>query len=157
MTASPALRAIHILHVEDNLADVRLLQVAFSQCPVPVTVDAVSNGEAALVYLKRCGRFPDAKRPDLILLDWHLPGLDGGELLHELKRAPDLRRIPVVVLSGSVSPRALQDSYEFQASAYLEKPKSLDGLYDLASQLVGFWLYSVRSATPSAAHGESDT
>jgi chemotaxis family two-component system response regulator Rcp1 len=126
---------VRILVVEDSHADVRLLREAVREHGLDVVLDTVADGELALRHLRG-----DGPRPDLILLDLNLPRLHGREVLESIKADPDLRSIPVIVLSTSASPRDVAECYERHASAYLVKPMGLDDLGELVLAIEAFWL-----------------
>jgi PAS domain S-box-containing protein len=113
-----------VLLAEDNEGDVRLIERALRQVAPGCEVHAVDNGVKALAFLRKGPEYPDATRPDLVLLDLKLPRKTGLEVLAELKREPALRRIPVVVLSSSRADHDIARAYELQATAYVAKPVS---------------------------------
>jgi two-component system, chemotaxis family, response regulator Rcp1 len=123
-----------ILVVDDSRADVRLLREAVRDQTIAADLDAVEDGEQALHRLRT------HERPDLVLLDLNLPGLHGREVLEEIKTDPDLKSIPVIVLSTSASPRDVADCYARHANAYLVKPLGLDEFGALVRTLDEFWL-----------------
>ena len=112
----------NILLVEDNPADILLTMEAFKECAIPHELNTVNDGEEAVSYLKRAGKFADAVRPDIILLDVNLPKKNGFEVLAEIKQDPDLKRIPVIILSTSGSKHDIRKAYELHANCYLIKP-----------------------------------
>jgi CheY-like chemotaxis protein len=102
------------------------------------------NGEEALDFLRKVGRFEDAPRPDIILLDLNLPRKDGREVLAEIKADPDLMCIPVVILSTSQAESDLIESYNLHANCYIVKPVELDHFIEVVKQVEGFWLQIVK-------------
>ena len=110
---------IEILLVEDNPADVRLTQEALKEGKVRNNLHHVSDGEEALAYLRREGTYARAVRPDIVLLDLNLPKRDGREVLADIKADPELRRIPVVVLTTSTAELDIVRSYNLHANCYL--------------------------------------
>jgi chemotaxis family two-component system response regulator Rcp1 len=132
-----------ILLVEDNLGDIRLNQEIFAECDVPNQLTVVRDGEEAMACLRREGRYAATPRPDLILLDLNLPRKNGREVLAEVKADPDLRRIPVVVLTTSTAERDIIESYDLQANCYLTKPVQLDEFIGLVQSIKRFWLQTV--------------
>src|SRR4051812_38963789 len=113
---------IQVLLVEDDAGDVQLTMEAFEEHKVRNRVTVVSDGADALAYLRRDPAvYPDAVRPDLILLDLNLPRVDGLEVLSEIKGDPDLRSIPVVVLTTSQADEDIVRSYSLHANAYVAK------------------------------------
>jgi CheY-like chemotaxis protein len=142
----------HILLVEDNRMDVELTLDAFREARLMNTVHVASNGPAALDYL--FGRDPFADReayplPDLILLDLKLPGIDGFEVLRQIKSAPILKRLPVVILTSSKEEGDRALSYDIGANSYLVKPVSFDGFLGVVRQIEGYWL-SLNVGPPDA-------
>src|SRR5690606_30645196 len=105
-----------VLVVEDEPADVALLQLAFERCAQWPSVDIVNNGEQALSWLRRC------QDPEWVLLDLNLPRMGGKEVLRELRKVPRLERLPVVVFSSSVNVQDVTECYELGANCYVEKP-----------------------------------
>src|SRR5690242_7753622 len=103
-------RPIEILLIEDNPADARLTQEALRAAGIAGDLHHVRRGDEALAYLRREGVHEQAERPGLILLDLNLPGRSGHEVLAEIKGDPELRRIPVIVLSSSQAPEDIQRS-----------------------------------------------
>jgi CheY-like chemotaxis protein len=104
----------------------------------------VNDGVAALAYLRREGDYAEASRPDLILLDLNLPKKDGRELLAEIKADPNLRRIPVVVLSVSKDEEDILKSYDLYANCYITKPINLEEFITVVKSIEGFWLTIVK-------------
>jgi CheY-like chemotaxis protein len=137
-------RPVRLLLIEDNPGDVVLLREALRDAEVPHELHVAVDGREALAFLHRRGAYADSPRPDLILLDLNLPGKDGRELLAEIKRAPDLRRIPVIVLTSSEAEADISKSYELQASCYLTKPVAYSELLDVLRRMESFWLTLVR-------------
>ena len=137
-----ATRLPDILLVEDNPADVRLTQEAFRNGDINNTLSVARDGVEAIDYLHRRGRFPDAPRPDLILLDLNLPRKNGREVLAEIKADPSLMRIPVVVLSTSRAETDVLRTYDLHANCYVVKPADLDEFIDVVKSIEHFWLKS---------------
>lgn len=129
-----------ILLVEDNEADAELTCETLRAGRAAPQVEAVGDGQEARAYLLREPPYGDAPRPDLILLDLNLPGLDGCSLLRELRGQDALRSIPVVVLSSSDSERDIARSYELGANCYLTKPMGLDAYQSVVRAVEEFWL-----------------
>jgi CheY-like chemotaxis protein len=135
-----------ILVVEDNPADIDLTREAFRDVSVTSTADvhAVTNGEEALRFLRGEEEFSDRQRPDLVLLDLNLPLKDGRDVLAEIKRDPDLRRIPVLVLTTSSSTEDVRAAYDRHANAYIQKPVGFGDFLAVATSIRDFWLATVR-------------
>lgn len=135
---------IHILLVEDNPGDVRLTREALRGARVANDLQVVGDGEAAIDYLRRRGRYVDAPRPDIVLLDLNLPRLDGREVLMDIKSDPDLAKIPIIILTSSSAERDIQSSYELHANCYISKPVDFTEFIEAVRSLEGFWLRIVR-------------
>lgn len=143
-------KPLEILLVEDNPADVRLTREAFREGKIHYALNIAKDGVEALEFLRRQGRFADAPRPDLILLDLNLPRKDGREVLAEVKADPALMRIPVVVLTTSRAEMDVVKSYDLHANCYVVKPVDLDQLIDVVRSIDSFWLCAV-TLPPEAA------
>lgn len=136
-------RPAHILLVEDNRMDVELVLDAFREARLLDTVHVSPNGSDALDYLFGRGRYADRRAfplPDLVLLDLGLPGVDGFTVLRELKAAPILKRLPVVILTSSREDRDRATTYDSGANSYLVKPVSFSGFLDVVQQIERYWL-----------------
>jgi len=136
-------REVEILLVEDNPADARLTMEAFKSSTLPHSLSHAQDGVEALEFLRRQGRFSQAKRPDLILLDLNLPRKDGRELLSDIKTDQQLRRIPVVVLTTSQAQEDIQRAYALYANCYICKPVQLDDFTRIVKSIEDFWLSTV--------------
>ncbi len=144
MSQPADLREVEILLVEDNPGDVGLTEAALEESKIRNTLHVVNDGEAALSFLRREGDDSFAPRPDLILLDLNLPKKDGREVLSEIKSDPDLKRIPVVVLTASDAEQDILKSYDLQANCYISKPLDLDSFVKVISAIEEFWLAIVK-------------
>lgn len=140
MPIQPHGREIDLLLVEDNPGDVRLTQEAFKAGRVKVNLQVAADGAEAVDFLRRKGKFASAPRPDLILLDLNLPKLNGREVLSEIKSDPDLRRIPVVVMTTSNSQQDIQKAYTLNANCYISKPMEYDDFVGIVESIEDFWL-----------------
>lgn len=129
-----------ILFVEDNPADVRLFRQALIDTGARPQITVVDDGEDAADLLFKRGQYAGAKPPDLILLDLNLPKKNGLELLKEIRTHPDLKRIPVIVLTSSASHSDINSAYESGANMYLLKPSNLDEVERLMDTVVMAWL-----------------
>jgi CheY-like chemotaxis protein len=134
---------IDVLLVEDSPGDVRLTREAFRETNGLVTLHVASDGVDAMSFLKRQGTNGDAPRPDFILLDLNLPRMDGREVLLKVKEDPDLRTIPVIILTTSEADADVLKSYELNANAYLKKPVTLEAFEALVRSINDFWLTKV--------------
>ncbi|AFZ72279.1 response regulator [Natronobacterium gregoryi] len=128
-----------LLLVEDNPGDVRLTEEAFGQGRSENDLHVVSDGGEALDFLTRQDEYADAPRPDLILLDLNLPRTGGEEVLKELKDDPELRPIPVIVLTSSQTEEDITRSYERHANAFLTKPVDPDEFIETIRAFETFW------------------
>jgi len=137
-------RPIEILLVEDNPGDVRLTQEALKDGKVLNNLSLVKDGEEAVRFLRREPPYADAPRPDVILLDLNLPRKDGREVLADIKSDPDLRRIPVVILTTSNHERDILKAYDLNANCYITKPVDLDQFIRVVRSVSDFWLTIVK-------------
>ncbi len=135
---------VEILLVEDNPGDARLAQEALKEAKVRNTLHWVEDGVEAMTFLRKQGKYADAPRPDVILLDLNLPKKDGREVLAEVKEDGDLRRIPVVVLTVSDAEEDIIKSYNLHANCYIRKPLDLDRFMEVVKSIEEFWLTIVR-------------
>ncbi len=146
---------IEILLVEDNPGDVRLTRESLAEGRVRNNLHVVADGEAALAFLRRTGRFAAVPRPDLILLDLNLPRRDGREVLADIKADPDLRRIPVVILTTSQAEQDIVQSYDLHANCFVTKPVGLDQFLKVIRSIEAFWLEIVK-LPPDGARTDED-
>jgi CheY-like chemotaxis protein len=133
---------ITILMADDDADDRRLTQEAFEEGRLINDVRFVENGEQLLEYLRRQGPFAppaDAPRPGLILLDLNMPRKDGRTVLKELKTDPELRQIPVVVLTTSKADEDIYKSYDLGVNSYIVKPVTFEALVDILQTLEKYW------------------
>jgi len=133
-------RAIELLLVEDNPGDVRLTIEALKEGRVINQLTVVQDGEEAIAFLRRQGRYAGAVRPDLILLDLNLPRKGGLEVLAEIKEDPDLKQIPVVVLTTSQAEQDILRTYQLHANCYIVKPVDLNQFMNVVQAIKSFWL-----------------
>ncbi|WP_222913034.1 response regulator [Natrinema sp. SYSU A 869] len=136
-----------ILLVEDNPGDVRLVRELFIDASIANTLHAVATEEEALDFLNKRGEFADTPRPDIILLDWHLPQATGEDVLRAIKNNHELDQVPVIVLTGSTAGEDLLISSEVQPDAYLTKPLNPDDFVSLIRSFELFWLTVLRSSS----------
>jgi two-component system, chemotaxis family, response regulator Rcp1 len=137
-------KPIDILLVEDNPGDVMLVQEALSDSKVRNRLHVASDGEQAMEFVRREGKHAGAPRPDLILLDLNLPKKSGREVLREVKTHPDLKSIPVVVLTSSKSDDDVVRSYELHANAYILKPVDFHQFMKIMRAIEDFWFITVK-------------
>lgn len=137
-------RPIEILLVEDSPGDVTLTIEALRDAKVANNLHVARDGEEALRFLRQEGEFADKPRPDLILLDLNMPRKDGREVLADLKIDPELKRIPVVVLTTSQSEDDVAAVYNLSANCYVAKPVDLDQFLGVVRAIDDFWLSLVK-------------
>jgi len=133
-------RAYEILLIEDNPGDVRLTREAFKEGKINVNLEVVMDGVEAIKYLRHEEKYEDKGYPDLILLDLNLPKCDGREVLREIKSDPELKRIPVVVLTTSNAERDILQCYELHANCFINKPVDFDNFFEIVRKIEDFWL-----------------
>jgi CheY-like chemotaxis protein len=144
MTTEVRERPIEILLVEDNPGDVRLTQEALREGKVWNSLSVVNDGVAAIKFLRREESYGSAPRPDIVLLDLNLPKKDGRQVLEEIKLDPDLRRIPVVILTTSKAEEDVLRSYNLHANCYITKPVDLEQFMGVVASIEDFWLCIVK-------------
>lgn len=133
-------KPIEILLIEDNPGDVRLTEEALAEGKMCNNLTLAKDGIEAMAVLRREGDHADAGRPDLILLDLNLPKKDGREVLAEIKEDPDLKRIPVVILTSSKAEEDVVQAYDLNANCYITKPVDLDQFLFVVKSIENFWL-----------------
>lgn len=144
MISNPSYRPIEILLVEDSPSDANLTMREFNRSQIANHLHWVENGELAMNYLRGQGEFTQAPRPDLILLDLNLPGMDGREVLAEVKADIDLKRIPVVILTTSTDEEDVLHSYNLNANCYVTKPIDIHQFIHVIQLIKDFWLAAVK-------------
>ncbi len=137
-------KPVEVLLVEDNPGDVRLTLEALKDGKVNNHLSVVEDGVEALAFLRREGKYADASRPDLILLDLNLPKKDGREVLAEIKADEDLKRIPVVVLTTSKAEEDILKTYNLHANCYITKPVDFDQFVIVVRLIEDFWFTIVK-------------
>lgn len=142
---------IEILLVEDNAADADLVRDQLERSRIANRITVVADGIEAEAYLRREGRYGNVTRPDLILLDLNLPRRGGVELLSRVKSEPQLRAIPIVVLSSSEAATDVANSYSEGANCYVAKPLNLDSMKRVVETIENFWFTFVKLPP----HGDS--
>jgi len=140
MKAETRTRPVELLLVEDNPGDVRLTMEALKDGEVNHNLTVVKDGQEAIADLRRQGKYANAARPDLVLLDLNLPRKGGLEVLAEIKEDPDLKSIPVVVLTTSQAAQDVRRAYELHANCYIVKPVDLDQFMSVVQAIKSFWL-----------------
>jgi len=144
MDVSKLVRPIEILMVEDNPADADLTRETMENSKMYVTMHVVGDGVEAMAFLRRTGKYANAPRPDLVLLDLNLPKKDGKEVLAEIKADQDLKRIPVVILTISKDEEDILKSYNLHANCYITKPIDLNQFVKVVKSIEDFWLTIVK-------------
>ena len=133
----------HILLVEDKRMDIELTLDAFKEARLKNTIQVAKNGQEALDYVFGRAQYADRETypfPNLVLLDLKFPGVDGFEVLRQIKSTPLLKRLPVVILTSSKEEGDRALSYDIGANSYLVKPVSFDGFLGVIRQINGYWL-----------------
>lgn len=137
-------RPIEILLVEDNPGDVRLILETLKESKVLNNIHVAGDGVEAIAFLRREGKYMDKPHADLILLDLNLPKKNGHEVLAEIKEDPDLKRIPVVILTISKAEEDILRSYNLHANCFITKPVGLDQFIEVVKSIEDFWLSIVK-------------
>lgn len=137
-------KPVEILLVEDNPGDVRLTVEALKDGKVSNNLSVVGDGVEALAFLRGEGKYANASRPDLILLDLNLPRKDGREVLAEIKTDEHLKRIPVVVLTSSEAEQDILKAYDLHVNCYITKPVDLDQFIKVVKSIECFWFTIVK-------------
>ena len=147
-------KPITILMADDDEEDRMMAKEAWEESRLCNYLCFVEDGEELLDYLERRGKYTDPKdspRPGLILLDLNMPKKDGREALREIKNSPDLRSIPLVVMTTSSAEEDILRSYDVGANSYITKPVTFEGLVHIVRQLGTYWFNIVE--LPSATNG----
>ena len=144
LTETTPVRPIEVLLVEDDEGDVLMTREALAEGKVINRLNVVNDGVEAVEYLRRDGKYAEASRPDLILLDLNLPKKDGRQVLEEVKADDSLRRIPVIVLTTSAADEDVLRSYDLHANAYVTKPVDFDRFVEVIRQIDEFFISVVR-------------
>jgi CheY-like chemotaxis protein len=135
---------IEILLVEDDSGDVQLTKLALEESKMSVNLHVVEDGVEALALLRKEGKYANTKHPDIILLDLNLPKKDGREVLAEIKADPNLKRIPVIVLTASQAETDILNAYNLNANCYIIKPVDFDRFVKIVQSIENFWFTIVR-------------
>ena len=137
-------KVVDILLVEDNEGDARLAIEAMRDSKIRNTLHHVSDGEEAMAFLRKEGKYANVPRPDLVLLDLNLPKKDGRQVLAEIKNDDELKRIPVVILTVSSAEEDILKSYNLHANCYITKPIDLSQFMKVVRSVEDFWLTIVK-------------
>ena len=132
-----------VLLVEDKPSDVRLVMEALKETGFKASVSVVGNGEEAIDFLLKTGRYEKAPTPDLILLDLKLPKKNGHEIIQKVRETDGISNMPIIVLSNSDSATDVEKSYKYRANCYLVKPINMPDFIDLVKTIEKFWLNDV--------------
>ncbi len=135
---------LNVLLVEDNPADVRITLEALKAGKIKVKMSVVNDGVEAMNFLMKKGKYSNEHLPNIILLDLNLPRKDGREVLEEVKNDPDLKSIPIIILTSSKAEEDIQKSYQLHCNCYLSKPVGLNEFETLITLINNFWLTVVR-------------
>lgn len=149
MSDSPKIRPAEILLVEDNPGDAQLAREALEESKFRNNLHHVSDGDAALDFMYRRGEHTEAIRPDLVLLDLNLPGMDGRDVLKHIKNDPELKMIPVVILTTSDAEDDVKRTYDLHANCYITKPIDFRQFLKVVRSIEDFWLSIVVLPTES--------
>ena len=143
------MKPINILLVEDNPADIRLTKEAFKDGKIKNSISVVMDGEDALFFLRKEGKYSSAEIPgiDIILLDLNLPKKDGREVLAEIKSDKKLKHIPVIILTTSSAEQDILNTYSNHANCYITKPVDFNRFLDIVKTIEEFWLTIVKLPT----------
>ncbi|MEN6554114.1 MAG: response regulator [Methanobacterium sp.] len=143
-TTNQTVKQIEILLVEDNEGDVGLVEEVFQEAKIMNNLNIAEDGEEAMLFLHKKGKFSNVSSPDIILLDLNLPGKDGREVLKEIKEDNELKRIPVVILTTSKAEEDILKSYNLHANSYITKPVDFDQFIRVIKSIENFWLDIVK-------------
>lgn len=138
------MQPIEVLLVEDNPGDVYLISVALQDSSIEKHIDVVEDGEEAIRFLQRRGKYANAPAPEIVILDLNLPKVDGHQVLQYIKTSPHLRHIAVVILSTSTRDHDVALAYDNRANCYLAKPNDLDEYFEVVRQIDQYWLNYVQ-------------
>lgn len=138
------MQGIHILLVDDNEGDILLTREALEEAKIINRISVVYDGMDAIRFLKKMPPFSDSETPDLILLDINLPRMDGMEVLGIIKNDPELKRIPVIMLTTSSSEKDILASYDNYANCYITKPVDLERFMEVIRTIEDFWISIVK-------------
>jgi len=131
---------IHVLLVEDHPADVALTRKAFARLGTATQLHVALNGLEAMAFLQQTGRFAQAPRPDIVLLDLNMPRMGGLEVLDQVRAIPSLSLIPFIILTTSAAPSDVGRAYSLGANSYVVKPVKYNDFLDLIQTLDTYWL-----------------
>jgi CheY-like chemotaxis protein len=139
MSNSGLPKPLTVLLAEDSRVQAQLVEIIIGEIPELELLETVEDGSYALAFLRREGKYADAKRPDLVLLDINMPEVGGFEVLSQMKADPKLSQIPVVILTSSSDDKDIVKSYEHGASTYIEKPVDSKKLEEILGRFAKYW------------------
>jgi len=151
-TADP--RPVQILLIEDSPDDADLMVAALEESNLAIRVTVIEDGEAAMDYLRRRNEYEKAARPDLILLDLHLPRKNGFEVLAEVKQDAGLRSIPVIILTSSDNENTILTAYDGHANCYVTKPVDQEEFAQAVLKIERYWLHFAQRVRSSGKQTE---
>jgi len=134
------MKLANILLIEDNEGDILLTLEAFEECKVKTEINIARNGQEALDFLNKREPYTKAKKPDLILLDINIPIFNGHEVLQQIKSNPELKKIPVIMLTTSSNQKDIDKAYEQHSNSYVQKPLNMDDFLKAILKIEEFWL-----------------
>lgn len=140
-------KQFRILYADDDEDDRMLVEEALKETPMQNNIQFVEDGEELLDFLNNRGQFEDTEKypkPGLILLDLNMPRMDGREALAEIKADPDLRSIPIIVLTTSHGEDDIQETYNLGVNSYITKPVAYDSLVKIVKTVTKYWFYTVK-------------
>ncbi len=132
-------RPAEVLLAEDNDNDVELTRISFEQARLAINLHRVANGEECMAYLRKEGIYANVITPDLLLLDLHMPRMDGFEVLKEIECDESLKHLPVVVLTSSEADKDVLMAYKLHCNSYLAKPIGFEKFSQIIQSLAGYW------------------
>ena len=150
-------KTIHLLVVDDNQADLNLLQLGLKDVQVPYSLQVATDGEVATEILQGRGDFTDSPLPDLVILDLHLPKKNGIQVLTEMRQNPILKGIPVIVLTTSGDERDVNLAYKCGANAFMRKATALDESLATVKQIESYWMRCAVLPSHSGARRSAET
>ena len=139
-----SMKSIHILIIEDTVADIRTVQEMLKKGKICVKLQHVSDGIEAMAYLQKEGKFKNVNTPDLILLDLGLPRKDGREVLEDIKKDENLKNIPIIIMTISKDQEDIYRSYNLRANAYIVKPVEFGQFIYVITSIENFWLSIIK-------------
>jgi CheY-like chemotaxis protein len=150
MNESDIVKPIEIFLVEDSQGDIDLIREVLEESKLKNTLNVAIDGEEALNYLKKKGRYANSTRPDLVILDLNLPKKDGREVLADMKSSPDLKSIPVVIMTTSREEEDILNMYNLHANCYITKPIDFMQFIRVVRSIEDFWFTIVRLPSKTA-------